>query len=279
MDESLLEIFAKEIGGIFREHHLTRTSGTDIHALSIAEAYAVQERFVADRIGHGERVVGYKVGCTSPAIRVQLGLSQPICGRLMSGHVYRDGATLGVNGCVDCGLEAELVLRIGRDLDGSNLETGYLRGAIATVSPGIEVHNYRFWYGPPSSQELIASNGIHAAIIIGVPQELPTDLDLGQERTTLVVNGAEVSFGFAAELMDGGGPIESLRWLINHLKGRNHVLRAGDIVIPGAATQLIPVKAGDVAEARFTRFGSCRASFSDQSHQKSRLTNGKNQLY
>lgn len=261
MSESLVEVFAKEIGEIFREHHLTRSAAIDIRKLSINEAYAVQEWFLAGRIAHGERPVGYKVGCTSPAIRAQLGLSQPICGRLMWPHVYRDGATLCVNEWADCGLEAELVLRIGRDLDGSNLETEHLRSAIAAVSPGIEVHNYRFWYGSPSSQELIASNGIHAAIVIGVPQELPAELDLGEVRTALVVNDVEVSFGFAAELMDGGGPIESLRWLINYLSGRNQVLRAGDLVIPGAATELITVKTGDLAEARFTHFGCCRANF------------------
>ena len=67
--------------------------------------------------------------------------------------------------------------------------------------------------------------------------------------------------GVGADLMDGRGPIESLRWLLNHLRERNLGLRAGDLVIPGSATKLIPVKAGDLAEAVFTNFGVCRATF------------------
>jgi 2-keto-4-pentenoate hydratase len=261
MGESVVDLFAEEISGIFRDHRLSRTSDFDIQRLSVDEAYAVQKKYLAGRIASGERTIGYKVGCTSPAIQTQFGLSQPICGRLLAPHIYRDGDTLYVDDYVNCALEAELVFRIGTDLDGTNLEAASLRSAIAAVSPGIEVHNYRFWYGSPTSQELIASNGIHAGLLVGPAQALPSEVDLGQERTSLVVNGTEVSSGFGAELMHGLGPIGSLRWLVSHLRKANLRLRAGDLVIPGAVTQLIPVKAGDAAEARFTHFGACHARF------------------
>ena len=261
MGEFVVDVFAEEIRGIFRDHRLSRTSDIDIQQLSIDEAYAVQQKYLAGRIANGERTIGYKVGCTSPAIQTQFGLSQPICGRLLAPHVYDDGETLYSDDYVNCALEAELVFRIGTELDGSNLETAFLRSAIAAVSPGIEVHNYRFWYGNPTSQELIASNGIHAGLVVGTAQALPPEVDLGQERTSLVVNGVEVSTGFGAELMDGLGPIGSLGWLVSHLRKDNLRLRAGDLVIPGAVTKLIPVKAGDAAEARFTHFGACHAKF------------------
>ena len=34
--------------------------------------------------------------------------------------------------------------------------------AIEYVSPGIELHNFKFWFAPPTSQELICSGGISA---------------------------------------------------------------------------------------------------------------------
>ena len=46
--------------------------------LTISEAYQVQNQVCAKRIARGESVVGYKVGCTSRAIRSQLGLAEPI---------------------------------------------------------------------------------------------------------------------------------------------------------------------------------------------------------
>jgi 2-keto-4-pentenoate hydratase len=261
MPEMLVDSFAKEMTGIYRNHHLTRTSSADIRAFSLEQAYSVQEMYLAARIASGERFIGYKVGCTSPAIRAQFGLSQPICGRLLAPRLYQDGATLYVEDYVNCALEAELVLHLGSDLHGDNLETAYLRNAISAVSPGIEIHNWRFWYGTPTLQELIASNGIHAGLVIGPPQPLPADLELTRECTSLRVNEVEQSSGFGADLMEGRGPLESLRWLLTHLRQRGLALRAGDLIIPGSATKLIPVIAGDVAEARFTHFGVCRASF------------------
>jgi len=254
-----IESFAQEITGIFRHHRLDRAGAVDIRNLSLDQAYDVQEKFLAARMAQGEHAIGYKVGCTSPAIRTQFGLSEPICGRLMFPQAYADGVKLNSNDYVDCALEPELVLHIGVDLDGDNLETAHLRKAIEAVSPGIEVHNFRFWYGKPSSQELIASNGIHAALVVGRKYELPADLDLTEERTTLFINGVEQATGVGAEIM--GGPLESLRWLLAHLRRRNRTLHRGEIVIPGSAAKLVNVSKGDLAEARFTHFGSCTASF------------------
>jgi 2-keto-4-pentenoate hydratase len=42
----------------------------------------------------GESVVGYKVGCTSAAIRSQFGLKEAICGRLFHPHVQEEGVRL-----------------------------------------------------------------------------------------------------------------------------------------------------------------------------------------
>ena len=259
MHSEEIQSFAREMTSIFRFHRLERFGTVDIRALSLDEAYAVQEKFLAMRMTEGEVAVGYKVGCTSPAIRTQFGLSEPICGRLMLPRVYTDVVKLEIDGYVDCALEPELVFHIGSQLDGDNLEMSHLRKAITAVSPGIEIHNYRFWYGKPSSQELIASNGIHAALVVGREYELPAELDLLDERTTLFVNGEEKATGIGREIM--GGPFESLRWLLTHLRRRNQSLRAGDLVIPGSAAKLVNVSKGDAAEARFSNFGSCRATF------------------
>ena len=50
--------------------------------LTVAEGYALQSAVAELRCRRGERVVGYKVGCTSPTIRAQLGIDNCITGRL-----------------------------------------------------------------------------------------------------------------------------------------------------------------------------------------------------
>ena len=72
--------------------------------------------YLEARLAKGERVVGYKVGCTSRAIREQFGLTEPICGRLMAPHVYRGDVTLSWNQFCRCAVEPELVMVMGTDL-------------------------------------------------------------------------------------------------------------------------------------------------------------------
>jgi 2-keto-4-pentenoate hydratase len=100
------------------------------------------------------------------------------------------------------------------DMDGEDL-----RNAIAAVSAGIELHNYRFWYGTPSSQELIASNGIHAALVVGPGRELSPETNLDREGIRILVNDLLAAAGTGVEIM--GGPLSSLRWLVLHLATRS----------------------------------------------------------
>jgi 2-keto-4-pentenoate hydratase len=73
-----LELLADEFFGIFRRGELERVSSTPIGSLSLEEAYRVQDLVIERRMVDGGTVAGYKVGCTSEAIRLQFGLSEPI---------------------------------------------------------------------------------------------------------------------------------------------------------------------------------------------------------
>jgi len=67
---------------------------------------------------------------------------------------------------VNCTIEPEMVFKIGKDLKGVDLSDEELINSIAYVSPGIELHNFKFWVEPPTIQELICSGGIHAGLIL-----------------------------------------------------------------------------------------------------------------
>lgn len=253
-DPSIAE-YVQEMSHIFRTHKRGE-SNWNIGGLTLAQAYAVQDGFVAERMQTGGRVVGWKVGCTSAAIRRQFGLSQPISGRLFEREISSDGAELSAAAYVDFAVEPELVFRLGTDLEGEPSEEQIV-GAIATIGAGIELHNYRFWAGKPTSQELIASNGIHAGLVVGREKPWPAGLDLESEHTSILVNGEVKASGLCSEIM--GGPLRSVQWLVKHAAERGQRLRAGELIIPGSAVELVRVSAGDSIEARFATVGSCRA--------------------
>jgi 2-keto-4-pentenoate hydratase len=245
----------EEMGHIFRKHE-RGNSAADITRLTLPQAYEVQDGFVAGRVREGAKIVGWKVGCTSAAIRRQFGLSQPISGKLLEPDIFHDGAQLPASAYVDCAVEPELVFRLGTDLEGEVDDDEIVR-AIAGVCAGIELHNYRFWYGKPTSQELIASNGIHAGLVLGKERPFPKNWDLNSEEVSILVNGEVRASGKCVEIM--GGPLRSMRWLAKHSSERGRRLRAGELVIPGSAVELVRVGAGDSIEARFATIGSCHA--------------------
>ncbi len=252
--ESRIQSLAHEMLHVFREHKLIRESDAQMGARTLDEAYQVQSQCLAMRVAGGERIVGWKIGCTSRAIQEQFGLSQPIAGRLLKPHIHSNGDALPISAYVDCAVEPEMVFRLGSDL-GPEADERMVMRAIAAVTAGIELHNYRFWYGQPTSQELIASNGIHADLVIGAEKPFTPDINLDLEGVGLFVNGTLKASGIGAEIM--GGPLRSICWLARHAAKHGQTLRAGELIIPGSAVKLVHVQAGETIEACFTRIGSC----------------------
>lgn len=247
--------FVEEMAHLFRRHEL-RDGAADITTLTPSQAYEVQDGFLAGRVREGANVVGWKVGCTSAAIQHQFGLTQPISGKLLQPDIFPEDAQLPASSYVDCAVEPELVFRLGADLEGE-VDDDEIISALAGVCPGIELHNYRFWYGVPSLQELIASNGIHAGLVLGPMRSLPPHWDMKSEEVSILVNGEVRASGGCAEIM--GSPLRSVQWLVRHAAERGRRLRAGELVIPGSAVELVRVDAGDWIEARFATLGSCHA--------------------
>ncbi|MGI9293860.1 MAG: 2-keto-4-pentenoate hydratase [Pseudomonadales bacterium] len=232
-----------------------------ITSLSIAEAYQVQDLVADMRIQRGEEIVGFKVGCTSDAIRTQFGLSEPISGRLFKPYIHEGGSVIDWNNYVDCAIEPEMVLVIGEDLSGLELSDDCLINAIEYVSPGIELHNYRFWYGQASIQELICSGGIHAGLVVGNSKFSPKKFSYKDELFSVYKDEKLITDAPAREIM--GGPIHSLRWLVDSLTQRGSCLKMGSYVIPGSPVELIRIEQNCELKVEIEGFGSVLTHFTE----------------
>jgi 2-keto-4-pentenoate hydratase len=258
-EQSELRALAGELAAMRQTGVLDCRCATPIGELDLAAAYAVQDLLVADRVAAGEVVVGRKVGCTSRAVQEQFGLTQPVTARLLRPHVHDSGVRLRAAEFVNCAVEAELVLTLGASPDPADLSDEALQSCVASVSAGIEVHHYVFAHGAPTSQELIASNALHGAVVLDHGRAL-AGVDVAMDGVGLWVNGALRASALQAEIL-GRGPWESLRWLVRHLAADGRRLEPGELVLPGSAVPLVSVAAGDVVQARFTSFGSCEVTF------------------
>ena len=230
-----------------------------IGQLSISEAYEIQNLVMKQRVSQGETVVGYKVGCTSTAIQQQFGLSEPIWARVYDPHIHQQDALLDSQKYLNCAIEPEMVLKIKHDLKGFDLSDEKLIAGIDYVSPGIELHNFHFWSTPATLQELICSGGIHAGLVIGEEKVDPLTLTFSEEKFSVFKNGDHTTSATAAEIM--GGPLESLRWLINSLTRKGSYLPADSVVIPGSPVELVQVKKGTELTVKIDLIGSLTVQF------------------
>lgn len=208
--------------------------------LTIPEAYALQVEVARLREARGERVIGYKVGCTSRAIQEQLAIHEPIFGHTFDTECFASGARLSRAGFANLAIEGELAVRLARDLSGSSPSDEECQSAIGSVFPAIELHHYVLRSARPWCQELIASNGMHAGFVIGSePHGAPLVRD---QRLRILVNDEEVDESRVPWAMDG--PVASLRWLAARLAEFGLHLARGQVILTGSTMRLHPVAAG-----------------------------------
>ncbi|MGB0311334.1 MAG: 2-keto-4-pentenoate hydratase, partial [Schleiferiaceae bacterium] len=105
----------------------------------IPTAYAIQQELVTLRMKDGERIVGKKIGLTSPAVQQQLGVDQPDYGILFHTMDRSATGTISMSELMQPKVEGELAFVLGADLPNEDVTLEELKAAIAEVRASIEV--------------------------------------------------------------------------------------------------------------------------------------------
>ena len=217
--------------------HNPGTMFADGLVLSVADAYELQAAVAELRCRRGERIVGYKVGCTSPTIRAQLGIDHCITGRLFESERHSSGAELSRSQYMNLAIEGELAVELLREPTENDFVDEQLPACVARVIPVIELHNHVIRGEQPSAGELIANNAIHAGFVAG---EGVRPGDTGGEPSLAVFADDQL-------LEECSGQIlmqtiqSSLKWLVEVVQERGERLSAGQIILTGSIPSLIPV--------------------------------------
>jgi 2-keto-4-pentenoate hydratase len=200
--------------------------------LDLADAYELQDAVTALRVEAGDRLIGYKVGCTGPGTVQQFGMAGPIRGCLFKSEVRQCHQTLDAGDFANLAIEGEMALRIGAD------------GAIAAVFPVIELHHFVFRGVRKTLSELVANNGLNGGFVL--PHEAWLSSRVYAERPGVLgvrINEEQIA---SAELWPkSGGPDASLDWLRVHLAGSGLRVDEGHIILAGTPLGLYPVQPGD----------------------------------
>lgn len=227
--------------------------------ITVEDAYAIQRRMVQRRVDAGETVVGKKIGVTSKPVQDMLGVYEPDFGQLTSGMVCQEADGIDLNGLIQPKAEAELAFVLAQDLIGPGITATDVIRATAYVSPCFEVVDSRIQDWNIRIQDTVADNASCGVFVLGQAQVDPRELDLQMAGMTLYRNGQLHATSVGASVQ--GSPINAVVWLANTLGRLGLPFRAGEIILSGSQSPLVPVTDGDELVCRISGLGECRARF------------------
>jgi 2-keto-4-pentenoate hydratase len=214
---------------------------TDVDA-----AYAVQLQLNQARQAAGARIVGRKIGLTSPAVQQQLGVDRPDFGVLFDDMEVPDGGQVPVSRLLQPKVEAEIAFVLGADLD-DDLGPRVLRAAVDHAVVALEIVDSRIEQWDISFADTVADNASSGLFVLGSRKLRLDEFEPRDTTMTLTVDGRVVSTGSGAACL--GDPLDALAWLAGTARDLGEPLRAGQVVLSGALGPMVPVRPGTQVRA------------------------------
>ncbi|MFL9867439.1 2-oxopent-4-enoate hydratase [Paraburkholderia fungorum] len=227
--------------------------------LPLADAYRVQQHFVARRIEAGETIVGKKIGVTSQAVQDMLDVRQPDFGVLLSGMHHVAGEDIPIEKLIAPRAEGEIAFYLKDDLRGPGITRDAVLAATEAVGACFEIVDSRIRDWAIRIGDTVADNASCGVYVLGDERVAPHTLDLAACRMTLDKNGTRAAEGVGAAAL--GHPADAVAWLANTLGELGVPLLAGEVVLSGSLAALIPVACGDQLHMRIEGIGSCSVRF------------------
>ena len=224
------------------------------------EAYAVQLAFIEAKKATGARVVGKKVGLTSPKMQEMFGVNEPDYGHLLDVMLVQSGGEIALSSLVQPKVEAEVAFVLQRDIRGPGVTVAAVLEATESVVPALEIIDSRITGWKITLPDTIADNASSGRVVVNrSAARLVADLDLAAVTMTLERNGAEISRGLGSAVL--GHPAAAVAWLANKLAEFSMGLDAGELIMSGAISGAFDVHAGDHFSAHLSGLGSVGIRF------------------
>jgi len=226
---------------------------SQVPALSIDDAYHIQDALLARRLAHGDSLAGAKLGLTSKAKQEQMGVAEPAYGWVPASSVLPARADVRLGELIHPRVEPEFVFMIGADLEGASCTAEEVLDVTERVVGGVEVIDSRYEAFEFTLPDVIADNTSAARVAIGDAGVAPRDVDLREVECTFTVDGVVTGRATGAALL--GSPAECVALLVRHLAKSGRGLHAGWLVMAGAPLDARPLAVGTIATASYSHFG------------------------
>lgn len=220
--------------------------------LDLNQAYKVQELSIEERLSRGEKLVGYKLGFTSRAKMLQMGVDDLIWGRLTNTMIVENNASIDLSQYVHPRAEPEIAFKLKKTLSGK-ITVKEALDAIDGVAAAIEIIDSRYKNFKFSLTDVIADNCSSAGFVIGDWHK--PNIDLSNLRMALQANGKDIAVGSSADILDH--PINSLVEAARCIALSGEALQPGQIILAGAATAAVALEQDQLISINIEHLSSC----------------------
>ncbi|MEK0430032.1 MAG: hypothetical protein RL001_2559 [Pseudomonadota bacterium] len=232
---------------------------TELAPHDMTACYAIQtalnEMLTAG--GHG-KVVGHKIGCTTPVMQAFVGINHPATGRVFDHTVMHGHGKVSRKHFVKIGIECEVAVRLAKDLlpRAEPYTRESVAEAVGEVMVGMELVDERYTdYRTLGVRTLAADDFYNAGCVLGEPVKDWHHLDLANLTGRTWINEVEVASGNSSLVM--GHPLNALAWLANaHGEHGLPGLKAGEFILLGSVVETQWLNAGDRVRIDVSGLGS-----------------------
>jgi len=205
---------------------------------SLDEAYVIQRASIERRIHRGESTVGVKLGFTSRAKMIQMGVDSLIWGWLTDAMLDEDGGRVALDRFIHPRVEPEVCFLTSREID-RPLTLLEASRYLEAVAPAMEIIDSRYRDFKFTLEDVVADNCSSAGVTIG-PWSTCFD-GLRNAGVTMRIDGRLAQAGSTAAIL--GNPLRSVVQASRLITQSGLVLPAGSLIMAGAATAAHPLPA------------------------------------
>ncbi len=256
MSPSTIEALAEHLENSEIKAQDTEKITNDYPDLTWNDAYAIQRQIRRRKEARGQRIVGLKAGLTSRAKMTQMGVASPIFGFLADYFEVPHGGSIKISELIHPKIEPEIAFVLKYALKGPGCHSGTVLAATDYVMPALEIIDSRYRDFKFDLPSVIADNCSSARFVVG-PQRSPVrGRDMRTIGAVMEKNSQIVSLGAGAAVL--GHPAAAIAMMVN---GSKEEIPAGSVLLSGAITEAIGVKAGDSITLRMQGMGCVSVSF------------------
>lgn len=225
---------------------------------SVDAAYEVQRINTQVRLAAGDRLVGHKIGLTSPQVQRQLGVEQPDFGALFASMQLADGDTVPLRGALQPRVEVEVAMVLGAPIESTTATAAEVAAVVDHLLPAIEVVASRIAQWDIDIVDTVADNASSGMFVLGGTPVDPASVDLPAVAMTMRCNGVVASTGTGAACL--GDPYNAAAWLARRMAELGEPLQPGEIILTGALGPMVDLAPGDRVEAEIIGIGTVTTS-------------------